>query len=75
MDKKGQNNSYIATRRGFLQTGLQLAVGIGACTVPDILWAASKIDKRSLSFYHTHTQIDLSLTYAIGWRYCHIALL
>ena len=75
MDKKGQNNSYIATRRGFLQNGLQLAVGIGACTVPDILLAASKLDKRSLSFYHTHTQKELSLTYAIGRRYSHKALL
>lgn len=51
-------------------------MGIGCpCTVPDILWAASKIDKRSLSFYHTHTQKELSLTYAIGRRYSHKALL
>ena len=35
---------------------------------------ASSVDQRQLSFYHTHTQQNLQVTYAIGGEYVDSAL-
>ena len=35
---------------------------------------ASSVDQRQLSFYHTHTQRNLQVTYAIGGEYVESAL-
>ena len=35
---------------------------------------ASSVDQRQLSFYHTHTQRNLQVTYAIGGEYVDSAL-
>ena len=34
----------------------------------------SSVDERSLSFYHTHTQKSLEVTYAVGGEYVESAL-
>ena len=34
----------------------------------------SSVDERSLSFYHTHTQKNLEVTYAVGGEYVESAL-
>ena len=48
-------------RRAFLRLGMQLAAGIAVQQAVPI-WAGT--GKRSLSFYHTHTDEHLTVTYA-----------
>jgi uncharacterized protein YcbK (DUF882 family) len=36
--------------------------------------STSSVDQRSLSFYHTHTQKSLEITYAVGGEYVESAL-
>ena len=58
----------VLSRRFFLKKTTQIALGLTVLSVPAISFA--KIPgKRSLSFYHTHTQQTLDITYASGKMY------
>lgn len=56
------------SRRSFLVQSSQLIAGLAALSVPD-LCEAKVAGKRSLSLYHTRTQQELTLTYAVGKKY------
>jgi len=70
----------VLSRRFFLKQSTQIALGLTVLSVPTITCAKiigkpkvmgkSKIlGKRALSFYHTHTQQELNITYALGKVY------
>lgn len=58
------NNVAPISRRKFLKTSFSLCLA-AAVGVPDLAGAALP-QKRSLSFYHTHTRQHLEVTYAYG---------
>jgi uncharacterized protein YcbK (DUF882 family) len=63
-------------RRSFLALGAKTAVGLVLAQVTPA-WAtipSSCRKKKTLSFYHTHTQQCLEITYAKGGKYDHKAL-
>ena len=63
-----ETSSPQLTRRSFLVQSTQALVGLATLSVPDICFA--KISrKRTLSFYHAHTEKELTLTYAAGKSY------
>ncbi|NOQ46726.1 MAG: DUF882 domain-containing protein [Desulfobulbaceae bacterium] len=60
------------TRRSFLCRSVQVAVGLACCS--PVTGGTSTRNKRSLSFYHTHTGEALDITYAGDGRYDPAAL-
>ncbi|MBV5318552.1 MAG: DUF882 domain-containing protein [Desulfobulbaceae bacterium] len=58
----------VLSRRFFLKRTTQIALGLTVLSVPAIS-CAKVMGKRSLSFYHTHTQQALDITYAWGKVY------
>ena len=58
----------VLSRRFFLKKTTQIALGLSVVSAPTIS-CAKVLGKRSLSFYHTHTQQELNLTYAWGKVY------
>nr|WP_240193437.1 DUF882 domain-containing protein [Desulfobulbus alkaliphilus] len=70
------------TRRFFLQQTTRILAGITVASIPVISNASSvpvlrstrSVGKRSLSFYHIHTQQSLDVTYAWGTAYNAAAL-
>jgi len=56
------------SRRSFLCKSTQIALGLGVVSVPSIS-CAKALGKLSLSFVHTRTQQELTLTYAWGQAY------
>ncbi|MGI6656502.1 MAG: YcbK family protein [Desulfobulbus sp.] len=57
------------SRRSFLARAGQVLAGLAIVSVPGIATAAKAQGKRTLSLYHTHTQKELTLTYAWGRTY------
>jgi uncharacterized protein YcbK (DUF882 family) len=68
-----KNTHPTLSRRSFLLKSTQLVLGLGVVSVPAISYA-KVLDKRSLSFFHTRTQQELTLTYASGKAYDRKAL-
>jgi len=68
-----KNTQPIVSRRSFLLTSTQIVLGLGVVSVPTIA-CAKAVDKRSLSFFHTRTQQELTITYASGTAYDRKAL-
>jgi Uncharacterized protein conserved in bacteria len=65
------------SRRSFLLTAVQLALGLSVVSAPSLACAKvsdKRPDKRSLSFFHTRTQQGLRITYASGKTYDRKAL-
>ncbi len=60
------------TRRSFLRSAVQLAVG--ALALPGVARAALPPASRSLAFSHTHSGERISLVYAVGDHYVPAAL-
>ena len=58
----------ISSRRSFLLKSTQIVLGLAVVSTPSIS-CAKALGKRSLAFYHTHTQQELILTYAWGKTY------
>lgn len=58
----------ISSRRSFLLKSTQIVLGLAVASTPSIS-CAKALGKRSLAFYHTHTQQELILTYAWGKTY------
>jgi len=58
----------VSSRRFFLKRTTQIALGLTVLSVPAIS-CAKVMGKRSLSFFHTHTQQSLDITYAWGKVY------
>jgi uncharacterized protein YcbK (DUF882 family) len=56
------------SRRSFLLKTTQIALGLTVVSIPSIS-CAKVLGKRSLAFYHTHTQQELNVTYAWGKVY------
>lgn len=77
-----KSTSPLLSRRFFLQQTSRILAGLTVASVPVISSAASvpvirstrSLGKRSLSFYHTHTQESLDITYAWGTAYNAAAL-
>lgn len=63
-----KSSQPVLSRRFFLQKSTQIALGLTVVSVPAIS-CAKALGKRSLSFYHTHTQQALDITYAWGKMY------
>ena len=63
----------VLSRRFFLQKSTQIALGLTIVSAPSLSWAKI-MGKRTLSFYHTHTQQTLDVTYAWGKMYSPKAL-
>lgn len=70
----------VLSRRFFLKQSTQIALGLTVLSVPTITCAKiigkpkvmgnpKILGKRALSFYHTHTQQELNITYALGKVY------
>jgi uncharacterized protein YcbK (DUF882 family) len=70
----------VSSRRFFLEKSIQIALGVTVLSVPTIasakVLAKTKIfekpkilAKRSLSLFHTRTQQELNITYAVGKVY------
>jgi uncharacterized protein YcbK (DUF882 family) len=68
-----KNSHPNLTRRSFLLQTTQIVLGLGVVSVPSI-GCAKALDKRALSFIHTRTQQELTLTYASGKTYDRNAL-
>jgi len=68
-----KNSQPNLSRRSFLLKSTQLVLGLGVVSVPTIS-CAKALEKRSLSFFHTRTQKELTLTYASGNAYDRKAL-
>ena len=69
-----KQSSTVLSRRSFLRTASQLALGLAAVAVPGTGLATVVPGKRALSLYHAHTNQDLDITYAWGDMYNPIAL-
>lgn len=63
----------VLSRRSFLLSATQIVLGLGVVSAPSIA-CAKAIGKRSLSFFHTRTQQELSLVYTSGSTYNRKAL-
>lgn len=62
------NSSPQLSRRSFLVQASQIVAGLATLSVPELCEA--KVEKkRTLSLYHTRTQQELNLTYAVGKKY------
>lgn len=70
----------VLSRRFFLEKSIQLALGLTVVSVPTITCAKvlakpkvlgkpKILAKRSLALFHTHTQQELNITYALGKSY------
>ena len=68
-----KNTQPVVSRRSFLLTTTQIVLGLGVVSAPTIA-CAKAIGKRSLSFFHTRTQQELSVVYASGSAYDRKAL-
>ena len=76
-----ENSSLtVLSRRFFLKKSTQIALGLTVISVPTITCAKilgkpkvmgkpKLLAKRSLCLYHTHTQQELNITYALGKAY------
>lgn len=79
---KEKKSSPVLSRRFFLQQTTRILAGMTVASMPVISSAASvpvlrstrSMGKRSLSFYHIHTQQSLDVTYAWGTAYNAAAL-
>lgn len=56
------------SRRSFLLQSTQIVLGFSVLSAPSIA-CAKALGKRSISLYHTHTEQELTLTYAVGKSY------
>lgn len=63
-----KSTSPVLSRRFFLQQTTRILAGLAVASVP-VVSNAKSLGKRSLSFYHTHTQQSLDVTYAWGTAY------
>jgi len=63
-----------SSRRGFLQRLAWLFPLLGGATVRSRVQARPTREKRSLSFFHTHTSNELSVTYKIDGEFVPRAL-
>lgn len=68
-----ENDQPKLTRRSFLLTTSQIVLGLGGISIPTIS-CAKALEKRSLSFFHTRSQQELTLVYALGKTYNRKAL-
>jgi uncharacterized protein YcbK (DUF882 family) len=64
-----QTKKRLFTKRFKLPVAIALAAGLA---IP--LGQAFSVDERRLTFYHTHTQKTLEVTYAVGGGYVDAAL-
>ena len=64
-----QSKRRLSTHRFNLPVAIALVAGL---TIP--LDQAFSVDERRLTFYHTHTQKTLEVTYAVGGGYVDAAL-
>jgi len=69
-----ENPQANLSRRSFLLTSTRLLLGLGMISIPATRCPANVLGKRSLSFFHFHTQQELNITYSGGKTYDHIAL-
>ncbi len=72
--KKQDIAAAAMTRRAFLGKGILIGAGLTVLPAPDLVEAALRAEKRTLSFYHTHTGRKLQATYAVGTCYNPFAL-
>jgi uncharacterized protein YcbK (DUF882 family) len=63
-----KDSQYNPSRRSFLLKSTQIILGLGVVSVPTIS-CAKVLEKRSLSFFHTRAQQELTITYASGKTY------
>ena len=63
-----KDSQYNSSRRSFLLKSTQIILGLGVVSVPTIS-CAKVLGKRSLSFFHTRAQQELTITYASGQTY------
>jgi uncharacterized protein YcbK (DUF882 family) len=68
-----KNSQPNVSRRSFLLTSTQIILGLGVISVPTIS-CAKALEKRSLSFFHTRTQQELTINYGSGKAYDRNAL-
>jgi len=68
-----KNSPPVLSRRSFLLTSTRIVLGLGVVSAPTIA-CAKAVGKRSLSFVHTRTQQELTITYASGKTYDRKAL-
>ena len=62
------------TRRSFLGKAFAAGAGLALLSAPDIVRASALARKRTLSFYHTHTDEELEVAYTVGRIYNPVAL-
>ena len=70
---KNRAENPLLSRRSFLLTSAQIAIGLAVVSVPGI-GAATVPKKRSLTLLHTHNNQHLEVTYAWGDKYNPFAL-
>lgn len=68
-----KNSQPDLSRRSFLLTSTRIVLGLGVVSVPTIA-CAKVMEKRTLSFFHTRAQQELTVTYASGKTYDRKAL-
>lgn len=75
MDREAISDGHAGlSRRAFLRGALAAGAGLLRCPVPQSVRAAVPPVRRRLAFYHTHTEKNLELTYAIGRIYNPVAM-
>ena len=62
------------SRRAFLGKACLTGAGLALLSAPDIARAVALTRKRTLSFFHTHTEEELEVAYTVGRIYNPIAL-
>lgn len=57
------------SRRSFLIRSAQTLAGLATISIPELTWAKSSSEKRTLSFFHERAQKEWTVTYAVGGKY------